>query len=312
MMNLPSTDSILVLGSANMDLTVRGPRLPRPGETVLGGSFYQSPGGKGANQAVAAVRAGGLPVVFLAAVGDDTFGAELRGYYDREGIDCQYLVEIAGEPTGIALIAVDGHGENAISVASGANRRLTPQVVEAVPEEVFRTAKVAIACLESPLDTVRLFLRLARDAGATTILNPAPVPDDPSYVVDQLLAWVDVITPNRPEAEAITGESDPHVAAAVLSSHGARGVITLGAEGCLVVDHKTTQIPGMKQINVVDATGAGDAFNAALAVAIGEGQSLVDAAGWANVAAALSVERPGAGPSFAVRDQIAAACDRAT
>ena len=299
-----------MLGSANMDLTVRAPRLPQPGETVLGGSFYQSPGGKGANQAVAAARAGALPVVFLAAVGNDAHGHELRTCYQSEGIDCEHLTVVRDEPTGVALITVDHNGENAISVASGANLLLTPEVVNSIPDDVFRRATVALACLESPIETVQVFLERAKKFGATTILNPAPMPEDATCVIEQLLPWADAVTPNRLEAAAITGMPDPADAAKVLREHIGKFVITLGSEGCLVVHDQTDRIPA-RQAQAIDTTGAGDAFNAALAVALTEKRQLVDAARWANVAATLSVERQGAGPSFASRDQIVAACEQA-
>src|SRR5688572_7313669 len=164
--------SILVLGSVNVDLVIRGPQLPRLGQTVLGGQFFEAAGGKGANQAVAAARAGRDSVVFVAAVGDDAFGRQALDGLAREGIDCRWIHAIAGAATGVALILVDGQGENLISVASGANERLTPQIVEAIPEEVFAAARAALTNLETPAETVEHFLRRAKAAGATTILNP--------------------------------------------------------------------------------------------------------------------------------------------
>ena len=298
---------ILVLGSVNMDLVVRGPRLPAPGETVLDGQFYQAHGGKGANQAVAAARAATMPVLLMAAVGDDPFGRQSLNQFHREGLDCRFVKTVPGEATGVALILVDARGENLISVASGANLHLAPGDVDAVPDEVFRTAKVFLTCLESPLETVARGLARARQAGLTTILNPAPAHQD--LVSSGILRLVDVVTPNEGEAAVLTGieAADPagaEAAARRLHALGCRScVVTLGPRGCLGVSQEAVAIPGHR-VEAVDATAAGDAFNGALAVAVAEDRTLLEAARWASRAAAIAVTRPGAQPSLATRAEI--------
>ncbi|MCL4193460.1 MAG: ribokinase [Thermoguttaceae bacterium] len=298
---------IIILGSVNTDLVIRGPRLPVPGETVIGGEFYQAHGGKGANQAVAAARAAREEVTFIAAVGDDDFGRQAREQFARERLDCQFLKVVRKTPTGVALIVVDHKGENSITVASGANSFLEPADIDAVPDEVFRSAKVFLTCLESPLDTVLRGLVRAKGFGLLTILNPAPA--NPEICRGEMLRYVDVITPNEGEAALLTGAglSDPArpmAAVQKLQELGCgRAVITLGAEGCLVVENDLMSIPGY-EVDAVDTTAAGDAFNGALAVALAEGRSIVDAARWATRAAAIAVTRPGAQPSLPTRAEI--------
>ncbi len=298
---------IIILGSVNTDLVIRGPRLPVPGETVIGGEFYQAHGGKGANQAVAAARAAREEVTFIAAVGDDDFGRQAREQFARERLDCQFLKVVPKTPTGVALIVVDHKGENSIAVASGANNFLEPADIDAVPDEVFRSAKVFLTCLESPLDTVLRGLVRAKGFGLLTILNPAPA--TPEICRGEMLRYVDVITPNEGEAALLTGAglSDPArpmAAVQKLQELGCgRAVITLGAEGCLVVENELISIPGY-EVDAVDTTAAGDAFNGALAVALAEGRSIVDAARWATRASAIAVTRPGAQPSLPTRAEI--------
>lgn len=306
------SSSIIVVGSVNTDLVIQGARLPAPGETVLGGEFFQASGGKGANQAVAAARACLAPVTFVAAVGDDPLGREALARLRTENLVCDYVKTIVGQSTGVALILVDSNGQNMISVASGANDRLRPADVEAIPEAVFRAGKILLTSLETPLDTVACCLRRARQAGLRTILNPAPAPV--GGLPDDLLALVDVLTPNETEAARLVGRnssigagdeaSQARGAALQLQARGCRSVIvTLGASGCLVADREIAAIPS-RPVTAIDATAAGDAFNGALAVALAEGQSLVNAARWANAAAAISVTRRGAQPSLPQRDEI--------
>lgn len=307
-----ANNSIVVLGSANVDLIVRGPRLPRPGETVLGGEFLQAAGGKGANQAVAAARLGGN-VTFLAAVGDDDFGRAALGGCRSEGIDCRYLRCIERTATGTALILVDRSGENMISVASGANALLTPEDVDRVPDDVFRMARVFLASLEVPLATVVRGLERARAHNVLTILNPAPANQE--LVASDMLRLVDVLTPNEGEAQILAGSAhqsegesatleQARQAALDWQRLGAKAVVvTLGRYGCLVVDRQQLHMPGLR-VEAVDATAAGDAFNGGLAVALAEGRSLEEAADWANRVAAISVSRLGAQPSLPRRDEI--------
>ncbi|HVC94202.1 MAG TPA: ribokinase [Pirellulales bacterium] len=313
---------IIVLGSVNVDLVVRGPCLPRPGETVLGGEFFQAAGGKGANQAVAAARAAREPVVLIAAVGDDDYGRQMLEGFRRENLLTSYIRTEPGQATGVALIMVDERGENLISVASGANRHLTGADVDAVPDEVFRSAAVFLTNLESPLATVERALRRAREAGLITILNPAPADAalgrgesaSGDLGFGGLARWVDVLTPNEGEAALLAGRvaletvpaaADPAQDARRLRTLGfAKCVITLGPAGCLVVDeHDFITVPG-QPVRAIDATAAGDAFNGALAVAVSEGRSLAEAARWANCAAAIAVTRRGAQPSLPTRAEI--------
>ena len=300
--------SVLILGSVNTDLVIRSPRLPRPGETVLGGEFYQAAGGKGANQAVAAARVGSAVVTFVAAVGGDGFGREALAGFERDKLDCRFVKVVAGQPSGVALIMVDGGGQNCISVALGANAHLSPTDIDAIPSDVFCGAKVFLACLESPLETVSAGLRRARGAGVTTILNPAPASRE---ILDRgLLSFVDILTPNEREASQLSGievvdAASGFRAAQVLRQAGCRDVIvTLGERGCVVAADDETEIRPLP-VSAVDATAAGDAFNGALAVAIAEGRSpLASAARWASIAAAISVTRPGAQPSLPTRAEV--------
>ena len=288
---------IVVVGSANMDMTARVARLPQPGETVLGEGFTQLPGGKGANQAVAAARLGAV-VTLIACVGADALGDALVLGFEAEGIDTQFLVRDPDAPTGVALITVDdASGENVIVVASGANAKLSPALVQRAVGAI-READVVVCQLESPLATVQTALSLAREMGKTTFLNPAPAQTLP----DALLPLVTVLTPNQTEAALMLGGVyDPPTAARMLKERGAENVvITLGAAGAHIVtaDSESTWLPAFPAEKVADTTAAGDCFTGALAVAVGEGRSLEDAARFAAAAASLSVETEGAQPSL--------------
>ncbi|GDY07868.1 MAG: ribokinase [Planctomycetota bacterium] len=300
--------SIIVLGSINTDLVIRSPALPRPGETVLGGEFYRAAGGKGANQAVAAARSSREPVTFLAAVGDDSFGHESLAGLQRENLDTRFLKLVPDQPSGVALILVDAGGQNLISVASGANLHLRPDDIHAVPVEVWQNARVFVACLESPLETVMAGLRRAKQNGLTTIINPAPADREILFAVG--LRLIDIFTPNETEAALLTGrevrsDDEAEAAARQLQLAGcSRIIITRGEHGCCVLDGDTvTHLPA-KQVDSVDAVAAGDVFNGALATALAEGRTLLDAARWAGAAAAISVTRRGAQPSIPTRDEI--------
>lgn len=303
---------ILVLGSVNSDMVIRGPRLPAAGETVLGGEFYKAAGGKGANQAVAAARLARGCVAFIGAIGDDTLGREALARFRVEGIDCEDLRVISAEATGVALILVDEAGQNLISVAAGANARLTPVDVDSISSARFAAARVFLASLETPLETVVRGLSRAKEHGATTILNPAPAQPLP----DDVLRLVDVLTPNESEAQAIASAPAPPARSPTMSAQEAalrlreRGcasvIVTLGAAGCLVAEGDLEVIPG-RVVTAIDTTAAGDAFNGALAVALSEGRSLREAARWANLAASISVTRRGAQPSLPRRNEVDAA-----
>lgn len=299
---------IIVLGSINTDLVIRSPSLPRPGETILGGEFYRAAGGKGANQAVAAARSSREPVTFLAAVGDDSFGHESLAGLQRENLDTRFLKLVPDQPSGVALILVDAGGQNLISVASGANLHLRPDDVHAVPIEVWQNARVFVACLESPLETVMAGLRRAKQNGLTTIINPAPADREILFAVG--LRLIDVFTPNESEAALLTGREvrsadEAEAAARQLQSAGcSRVIITRGEHGCCVLDgDSVTHLPA-KRVEAVDAVAAGDVFNGALATALAEGRPLIEAAHFASVAASISVTRRGAQPSIPTRDEI--------
>jgi ribokinase len=285
-------------------MTVRVPRIPAPGETVLGRDFQITAGGKGANQAVAAARAGGT-VIFVTALGTDDFGERAVENLVREGIDVDLVRRVAGVPSGVALICVDETGENSIAVAAGASRALRPEDVEPLAP-VLHAGDVILMQLEIPLVTVEAAARFAATEHARVILNPAPAQPLP----DSLLATVSLLTPNEREAEQLTGVavSDQETltrAAAALHERGVRGVlITLGARGVFAsVDGSSELVPGFR-IEAVDTTAAGDVFNGSLAVALVEGQSPRDAVRFANAAAALSATRMGAQASAPSRAEI--------
>lgn len=301
---------IIVLGSVNVDLAIRSPRLPRPGETVIGGEFYEAVGGKGANQAVAAARASSEPVGFITAVGSDDYGRRAIRQFRREEILTEHIRMIEGVSTGIALINVDEEGQNQISVSSGANAQLSPEDVAAVPVEWFESARVFVACLETPLDAVTAGLRRAREHGLLTILNPAPARDE---VRDpEILQLVDVLTPNETEATFLSGWDvledleDVCIWCEQLQQKGSRRiVITRGDRGCVVRDMQgDPSLIAPYVVDTVDATAAGDCFNGVLAVALAEGRPLIEAARLANAAAALSVQHAGAVPSLPHRSAI--------
>jgi ribokinase len=301
---------VVDLGSSNTDMTVRLPRLPAPGQTVLGSSFATTPGGKGANQAVAARRAG-AEVVFITAVGDDSLGQEALELYRREGIDVSHVKVSEGAASGVALIFVGDDGENVIGVAPGANHRLTLDDVDRLPASLFRTDDVLLVSLEIPVETAIRALRRGFEAGMFTILNPAPAPMLPQLELKELLSAAIVITPNRAEALALAGmaadakaEPDWPACGFRLKELGAATVvITLGARGCQVIAAKPWRIPA-PQVEAVDTVGAGDAFNGALAAALAEGRDFNKAIAWANAAAALAVTRPGAQPALPFRQAI--------
>lgn len=298
---------IVLFGSSNTDMTVRTPNLPGPGETVLGGAFATTPGGKGANQAVAASRAG-AEVVFVTAVGDDDLGRQALERYRGEGIDVSRAKVVPGVASGVALIFVADDGENMIAVASGANLELTPDDVAALPDDLFRAGDVLLTGLEIPAATALAAMKRGREAGMTIILNPAPAPRTGDPIVAELLAAADVVTPNRGEALALAGGVRKGTLTALADQIRARGprtvVLTLGREGCLATTGaEVYEIPG-RRVQAVDAVGAGDAFNGALAAVLAEGRPLGEALAWATAAAALAVTQPGAQSALPTREQI--------
>ncbi len=295
---------IVVVGSSNTDMVVTCPHIPRPGETVIGGDLAMVAGGKGANQAVAAARLG-ASVTFVACLGHDPFGDAAEDAFRKESIDTRYLVRDGSAPSGVALICVEESGENAIAVAPGANSHLVPQHVLRA-RAAFEQADLVLLQLEISLETVAATVELASETGTQVILNPAPARALPA----ELLSSVGLITPNRTEVATLCGlpaekEMSPSRLSEGLQSLGCtRAVVTLGAQGCLIVDKQTLlEIPAFR-VDPVDTTAAGDAFNGALAVAIAEGQSLETAAVFASAAAAISVTRLGAQPSMPARAQV--------
>lgn len=299
-----------MIGSSNTDLIIKAERIPRPGETVLGGQFATAGGGKGANQAVAASRAGGA-VTFIARVGRDTNGDQAVAGFAAAGIDVSHVIRDPTSPSGVALIFVGRSGENSIAVASGANDKLSPTDVRKA-KGAFRRARVVLLQLETPLRTIEASIELAAASGLRVVLNPAPARRLPA----RLLERVYLLTPNESEAELLTGVTVANEAAAAraagtLLARGARNVvITMGSRGAFVAGEAAgnrvrRMIPAFK-VPALDATGAGDVFNGALAVALAEGRTLLEAARFGSAAAAISVTRFGAQPSAPTRREIAA------
>ncbi len=299
--------TILVVGSINMDLVVRTGQMPSPGETVLGEGFATAPGGKGANQAVAIARQGGR-CVFLGRVGDDEFGRTLTAGMTAEGIDCKNVLTTPDAATGVAVIIVDGAGENSIVVASGANYLVTPDDV-CSRTELFDLADVVVLQLELPLATVCAARAVASRHHCKVVLDPAPAP---AKLPDELRE-VDVITPNVSEAELITGQHaedkdervDKLVASDLIAAGARAAVLKLGARGSLVItaDGQIERVRPYK-VDIVDTTAAGDAFTASLALGTARGIDLSEAAAIANAAGALACTKFGAQPSMPTADEI--------
>ena len=290
--------SISVVGSSNMDLVIKTERIPRPGETILGGEFVMIAGGKGANQAVAAARLG-AQVNFIARVGNDAFGTSMLENFARDGINSDYVVKDQSKASGVATITVDSNGENSIVVAPGANAALTPADVEAA-EKVIAESDSLLLQLEVPLETVIRAAELARKHGTRVILDPAPAQKLP----DNLLKLVDILTPNESEAELLTGiagdsEETARKQAESLSSSGVCCVlVTRGASGSLLYDGKEFKSFSALKVKSVDSTAAGDCFNGALAAALSEGKSIDQSIAFASRAAACSTTRLGAQDSL--------------
>ncbi len=296
--------AIVVVGSVNADMILRVERLPRPGETVLGREFSMTQGGKGANQAVAARRAGG-DVSLIARVGDDPFGRQALDRLNAEKIDTRPIRQESPGTTGVALIFVDAHGENSIGVASGANAALSPLDVFSARQTI-AGADVLLVQLETPVETVVSAVLLARENSVPVILNPAPACALPA----SLWSNVSILTPNRVEAETLSGtrvtdKESARLAAARLHEKGIKTVIiTMGEEGVLASSAGEVFHLEAHPVNALDTTAAGDVFSGALAVALAEHRTLRDAVQFANAAAALCVTRLGAQPSIPHRSDI--------
>lgn len=289
---------VVVVGSYNTDLVARTERMPVPGETVLASDFQAGPGGKGANQAVAAARLGAR-TDFIGCVGADPFGRQALQTLQQEHVGTDYCRQEEGALTGCALILVDARGENTIVVARGANGRLGPADIDRA-QPLLAESQVMLIQLEIPLQTVVHAVYRGREAGLKVLLNPAPA----ALLPPELIAAVDVITPNETEAKLLTGTGEPEEAARRLRTAGARAaVITLGARGCYYHDGTGSGYVPAPVVAAVDTTGAGDAFNGALAVALGEGHILSAACRFACRAAALQVTRPGAAAAMPRRHE---------
>jgi ribokinase len=317
----PDHPRVIVVGSVNVDLVARAERLPAPGETVIGAAFSRHHGGKGGNQAVAAARLGGQ-VVFIGALGDDEFGREARAALEAEGIDLSGLAVLPGA-TGVALILVGAHGENLISVASGANGALGPEHVERALTRLRLTARdVVLVGHEIPTVAARSALVAARAAGATTILNPAPA----AGLDRSVFGLADIVTPNRGElAVLVAGEAErvgrpwsgtvrPEVAARTLLDRSSEGegvrravVVTLGSAGAVIVarGQESLDLPA-PAVPAIDTVGAGDAFNGALAAGLANGLELEAAARRAIAAAALATTHIGAREGVPVSAEVEA------
>jgi ribokinase len=298
-----SRPRVVVIGSSNTDMVVRLSELPAPGQTVLGGDYLQAPGGKGANQAVAAARLG-AEVRFVARVGDDSLGKEAISRFRAEGILVDAVFIDPEAASGVALIMVDERGENMIAVASGANARLTPSDVEAAAAHL--DGSVTLVQLEIPMETVDRAVQLARKAGARVILNPAPACPLP----DRLLSQVSILTPNEGELALLTGKQVHDLPTARLAAESLleRGVgtviVTLGAQGALTVGRSGSHWEPARRVTAVDTTAAGDAFNGALAWALASGRPLAEAVQVSNIAASIAVTRMGAQPSLPTASEL--------
>lgn len=301
----PEPSSVVVVGSINVDLVVSVPRLPGPGQTVSGGEHWRAPGGKGGNQAAAAARLG-AGVAILASVGDDDLGRDAIEDLRLGGVDVTGIHRVRGVPTGVALIVVDGEGENQIAVASGANSRLPAIDVQA--DVARRRPKMVLAALEIPEDAVLAAARGAAEVGAMFLLNPAPYREIPTEV----LAMVDVLTPNQHEAAALAGRAEEVTGSwgklfERLSAEGVRRlVVTLGSRGAAIYGGREETVVPAPKVDAVDTTGAGDAFNGALAASLAEGRGMEEAVRRAVAAGSMATRARGARAGLPTREELEA------
>ena len=295
---------VAVVGSSNMDLVVKSKRIPAVGETILGGDFIMAPGGKGANQAVAAAKLG-AEVYFIAKLGDDIFATQSLSNFKKEGVSTKYVVQTKEAPSGVALIMVDDKGNNNIVVAPGANQKLSPEDVKKAESDIASSGAV-VAQLEVPLETIECAAQLATRYEVPFILDPAPA----QKLGEEILKMVDVLTPNETEARIltdmeVTDEKSARRASEKLLSSGVKTVIlTMGEQGFLLADTEKTEFVTARKVQAVDSTAAGDAFTGSLAVGLAEGETVSQAASFANYVAALSVTKMGAQPSMPTLQEV--------
>lgn len=292
-----------MIGSTNTDMTAFADKMPRPGETVIGNDFVIGPGGKGANQAVAAKRLGG-DVFFICKVGNDIFGENTVKHFEEEGLDPAGIMR-SSRPSGVALITVDKDAENCIVVASGANGDYTEEDIRK-NRDAIASCDILLLQLEIPAPAVLEAARIGHELGKTVVLNPAPAGDLP----EEILPLLSLFIPNETELEKYSGikvesAEDARKAADVLMSKGIENIIvTMGSRGSLICDKDSTTIVKAHKVEAVDTTGAGDCYCGALCVALSEGKSLEEAANFASKASAISVQRPGAQNAMPYRDEI--------
>jgi len=295
---------LVVVGSCNTDMVIKADRLPIPGETVLGGTFFMNPGGKGANQAVAASRMGGN-VTFISKTGNDVFGKQSVVLYNSENINTDYIFSDPNNPSGVALITVDSRGENCIVVASGANASLCPADIEKAGSEI-ESSDLVLMQLEIPLDTVEYVAELASRKNIKVILNPAPA----RALSDQLLKNIYIIIPNKSEAEILSGikvtdYDSARQAADIISAKGCDiVVITLGSQGALIKDHDEYHFVDAVKVDAVDTTAAGDVFCGTVCVGLSEGRTILESVQLAARASAITVTRMGAQSSIPTRAEL--------
>jgi ribokinase len=295
---------IFIIGSSNTDMVIKSQKLPAPGETIIGGTFLMNPGGKGANQAVAAAKLGAT-VTFISKTGNDIFGKQAIQGFQREGINTDFVFTDLENPSGVALILVDAKGENSIAVASGANANLQITEVETAIQQITADDTVLLQ-LEIPIPTVEFAIKKCFEKGAKVILNPAP-----AQVLDEsVFKYLDIITPNETEAELLTGIkvtdlSTAEQAALKFHEKGVKNVIiTLGSRGAYLHNENVNRLIPSPIVDAMDTTAAGDVFNGALAVALSEGQDLEQSISFACRAAAISVTRMGAQASAPLRSEV--------
>ncbi len=301
-----SDANIVVVGSSNMDIFFYTDRMPEPGETVIGNRYWMAMGGKGANQAVGS-RLLGAEVTLVGQVGDDLFGRRMLDNFSSHGIACDHIQVDKEADSGVALILVDKQAENSIVVVPGVNMRISPADVEAAANKL-RAADVLLMQLEIPLDAIQRAVDIAHEGSTLCVLNPAPARPLPDCILEK----VHLLTPNQSEARVLTDipadtlEGAEAAGQALLDKGVQTVIITLGAQGALIVrPDQTLHVEGVR-VDALDTTGAGDAFMAGLAVALAEGQTLEEATRFANVAGALSTQKPGAMPSLPTRDEVEA------